>query len=121
MAPVFSVVKSRVLAVVGCGALLLGAISAVTVASPPPLVAVSPNHITAENCSTVTVSGRNFVGGGNVALLYVDGAFQRAADIAPDGTFAISFDACSVASGRHTAEVVSDPDGLADAHVFTVQ
>ena len=86
-----------------------------------PSISVSPKPITATNCGSATVSGENFVGGGNVASLSVDGTFEGAADVAPDGTFTISFNACSFASGRHTASVTSSPNGLSASRNFHVK
>ena len=98
----------------------LAAVPTVSAAAPPS-ISVSPHKVTSANCSNVTVSGENFVGGGNVASLYVDGTFQGAADVAPDGTFSIVFNACSLASGKHTAVVDSSPNGLSAKKTFLVK
>ena len=102
------------------GVVELGAVPTVAAAAPPS-IRVSPNPVTSANCSNVTVSGQNFVGGGNVASLFVDGTFEGAADVAPDGTFAISFNACSLAPGKHTAVVDSSPNGLTASRNFHVK
>jgi len=128
MATLLSPVKTRLLAVLICCAFLVGAFAVVgfvgaprVSAAAPPSITVSPSHVTSANCSNVTVSGKHFVGGGNVASLFVDGTFEGAADVAPDGTFAISFNACSLAPGKHTAVVDSSPNGLSDSRTFMVK
>ena len=128
MATVLSLVKTRIFSLLVCGALLMGAFGVVELgavptvaAAAPPSIRVSPNPVTSANCSNVTVSGQNFVGGGNVASLFVDGTLEGAADVAPDGTFAISFNACSLAPGKHTAVVDSSPNGLTASRNFHVK
>ena len=128
MATLLSLVKTRIFSVLVCCTLLMGAFTAVELAAvptvsaaAPPSISVSPHKVTSANCSNVTVSGENFVGGGNVASLYVDGTFQGAADVAPDGTFSIVFNACSLASGKHTAVVDSSPNGLSAKKTFLVK
>jgi len=128
MATVLSLVKTRIFSLLVCGALLMGAFGVVELAAvptvaaaAPPSISVSPHTVTPANCSTVTVSGKNFVGGGNVASLFVDGVFQGAADVAPDGTFSIVFNACSLAPGKHTAVVDSSPNGLSASKTFHVK
>jgi len=128
MATLLSLVKTRIFSVLVCCTLLTGAFTAVELAAvptvsaaAPPSISVSPHKVTSANCSNVTVSGQHFVGGGNVASLSVDGTFEGAADVAPDGTFSIVFNACSLAPGKHTALVSYSPNGLSDTRNFKVK
>ena len=126
MATLLSLVKTRIFSLLVCGALLMGAFGVVELAAvptvaaaPPPSISVT-HPVTSANCSSVAVSGKNFVGGGNVVSLFVDGTFEGAADVAPDGMFVITFNACSLASGNHLA-VVTSTDGSSAKRNFPVK
>lgn len=92
MAPLHSHFKTRVLSVMVCCALLIGALAAVEIAATPtvaaaarhPSITVSPKPVTSANCASGSITGKNFVGGGNTVTIYLDGTpFGGGADVAP--------------------------------------